>query len=104
MYKIKEKKVEKDISKLKADNLYDKYEEIKKALSQNPYNPPGIAKNHFGKISGTKKNETSIWHVDINQKRRVFYKIYNNEIEIEEIKYTGIVDIIQAYEHDLRRK
>lgn len=100
-YKVIENKVEADIAKLKSDGLYDKYEVIKTALSQNPYNPPGLSKKHFGKLTNSK---IETWHVDINQKRRIFYRIYKGEVIIEEITYSGIVDIIQAYEHDLRRK
>jgi len=107
MYKVVEtEKALADIEKLKAEKLYDKYLKIRNQLQENPTNPKGHAKKHFGKIKGKHKGDKDIWHIDINSKRRIFYSInkISGELIIEGIEYSGIINIISAFEYDLRRK
>lgn len=79
------------------------------SIQNNPYNPqnnPQKTSNHFKKLSGQKKKskDKKIWHIAINSKRRIFYTINKGEIVIEKITYDGIVNILSAYSHDVRRK
>lgn len=97
IYYVIDDKVQEDIKKLKTKNLYNKYLKIVKSISINPYNPPDVSKKHFGKI---KCDCDNLYHIDINYTHRIFYTIDNNEIEINNIEFKGIIDIISAFGHN----
>ena len=84
------------------EKLHKKYNELINALKLNPYNLPDkfIPKRglkYHGSYDGYQ-----IYHavIDKSEKDRVFYIIKNGEIILKDIKYKGIVQLLQALGHD----
>ena len=102
---IDEADVEKELRLLFAsENLKNKYEELKIALANNPYNLPKkfVPKKHGIKLTNKKYDGLDIYHASLSGDQRVFYVVRKDSVVVVEIELKGVVKIIQAYGHDYR--
>ena len=91
MYRIRYARdvLKKDIPKLKSANLLNQYCKELDEIRQNPF---------IGKmLTGPLKDKYS---VRINLQHRIFYTFDNTEIMIDDVKYDGTINILQAFGHD----
>lgn len=93
MYKIAYTKHSiKDIENLKAAGLSNKAKRLIEIIKKDPFANPPSYEALVGNLDGFYSRRINIIH-------RQVYQVYGNKIEIDDIKYEGIIKIIRMWTH-----
>ena len=93
MYRIVfEKRVLKDLEKLKAANISNKVRTLIDIIRENPYQNPPRYEKLVGNLDGLYSRRINIQH-------RLVYQVYSDPITVNGIEYQGTIKIIRMWTH-----
>lgn len=93
MYRIVyDKQAIKDIKNLKSVRLDEKAKKLIEVIKDNPFRNPSPYEALVGNLQGVYSRRINIQH-------RLVYQVYNDPVELDGIKYDGMVKIIRMWTH-----
>lgn len=93
MYRIVyDKQAIKDIKNLKSVRLDEKAKKLIEVIKDNPFRNPPPYEALVGNLQGVYSRRINIQH-------RLVYQVYNDPVELDGIKYDGMVKIIRMWTH-----
>lgn len=93
MYRIVfEKRVLKDLEKLKVANISNKVRTLIDIIRENPYQNPPRYEKLVGNLDGLYSRRINIQH-------RLVYQVYSDPITVNGIEYQGTIKIIRMWTH-----
>ena len=91
MYRIVyDKQAIKDIKNLKSVRLDEKAKKLIEVIKDNPFRNPPPYEALVGNLQGVYSRRINIQH-------RLVYQVYNDPVELDGIKYDGMVKIIRMW-------